>query len=273
MINKILYGFLGLILVLLTACKQDTVEPTFEELQNQIREYIQKNSLSAQQTTSGVYYQKLFTISSGRNPVKGDLVSLSLKGTYLDESAIPNSTGLLRIPIGGKAVNGENYLLKEFEDVLLLTFPLDSIRVFLPTNPVQTYFYKVLWIRSEIEQIDKVKADSSWTTTTTASGLQYLISTPGTGDMPSANSSVRVRYTLRDLSGRVLDESDSAGANFSLSGQLIAGFKEAVQLLKEGGRGKFLLPSNIAYGDTQTADGAILPFTVLYFDMELIDTN
>jgi FKBP-type peptidyl-prolyl cis-trans isomerase FkpA len=273
MINKLVYGFLALILVLFTACKKDTVEPTLEELQNQIRDYIQKNSVSAQQTTSGIYYQKLFTISSGRNPTKGDLVFLSLKGTYLDGATIPNSTGLLKLPIGGKAANGENYLLKEFEDVLLLTFPLDSIRVFLPTNPVQTYFYKVLWVRSEIEQINKIKTDSSWTTTTTASGLQYLISTPGSGDTPSASSSVKVRYTLRDLSGTVLDKSDAVGANFNLSGQLIAGFKEAVQLLKEGGRGKFLLPSSIAYGDTQTASGAILPFTVLYFDIELIEAN
>jgi hypothetical protein len=273
MMNKILYVFCGLMFVLLTACKKDDVEPTYEELQNQIREYIQRTGLTAQQTASGAYYQKLFTTSTGRNPVKGDLVYLNLKGTYLDESVIPGATGFLRVPIGGKGVDGGNYLLKEFEDVLLLARPLDSIRVFLPTNPVQSYFYKVLWIRSEIEQINKIKADSSWTTTTTASGLQYLITTPGTGDAPTASSSVKVKYTLRDLSGRILDRSEAIGANFNLGGQLIAGFKEAVLLLKEGGRGKFLLPSTIAYGDTQTSNGAILPFTVLYFDIELLETT
>ncbi|MCU0446562.1 MAG: FKBP-type peptidyl-prolyl cis-trans isomerase [Microscillaceae bacterium] len=267
--KKLLYGLLLLSIGLLAACKKNDPEPTTEELKNQIRDYIQRNTINAQQTTSGVYYQTLFTTSTGRNPVKGDLVSLNIKGTYLDNSAIPNSTGTLRLPFGGKAVDGSNYLLKDFEDVLAIARPLDSIRVYLPLNPIQTYNYKVLWIRSESEQIDKMKVDSSFTTTTTTSDLQYIITKQGTGATPSATSNVRVRYTLKNIFGQTIDNSPSA--NFNLGGQLIVGFKEAVQLLKVGGRGKFILPSKLGYGDTQS--GSLIPFSVLYFDIELLESN
>ena len=53
-------------------------------------------------------------------------------------------------------------------------------------------------------------------------------------------------------------------------GQVIAGWQEAIQLLKKGGKGKFLIPSTLAYGE-RGAGANIPPNSPLVFDIELID--
>ena len=57
--------------------------------------------------------------------------------------------------------------------------------------------------------------------------------------------------------------------NFKL-GQVIKGWQEAVRMLGKGGKGKFVIPSALAYGDREVGD--VIPANaVLVFDMELLD--
>lgn len=105
---------------------------------------------------------------------------------------------------------------------------------------------------------------------TTASGLQYEVLTEGTGAQPKATDTVRCHYEGRLLDGTVFDSSYKRNepADFGLQ-QVIAGWTEGVQLMKEGSKFRFYIPYMLAYGEGG-AGAMIPPYSALIFDVELI---
>ncbi len=86
--------------------------------------------------------------------------------------------------------------------------------------------------------------------TTTASGLQYEILREGTGASPKLKDTVVVNYRGTVLNGVEFDSSYLAGrepAEFPLK-RVIKGWQEGVQLMKEGAKFRFFIPSELAYG-------------------------
>lgn len=108
---------------------------------------------------------------------------------------------------------------------------------------------------------------------TTASGLQYEVLEEGTGKMPAATDSVTVHYTGKLIDGTVFDSSVERGepATFGVT-QVIPGWVEALQLMKEGAKWRLFIPSNLAYGPNG-AGNVIGPNATLIFDVELIKVN
>ena len=104
----------------------------------------------------------------------------------------------------------------------------------------------------------------------TATGLQYMVEKEGTGASPAATDEVTVHYTGRLLDGTVFDSSVSRGepATFPLN-RVIPGWTEGLQLMKEGGKTVFFIPSELAYG-AQGVPNAIPPHSTLIFEVELI---
>lgn len=105
---------------------------------------------------------------------------------------------------------------------------------------------------------------------TTASGLQYVVVKEGTGAQPTAEDEVTVHYTGKLVSGQVFDSSVNRGepATFPLN-RVIPGWTEGVQLMKEGAKYTFFIPSDLAYG-AQGVPNAIPPHSTLIFEVELI---
>lgn len=105
---------------------------------------------------------------------------------------------------------------------------------------------------------------------TTASGLQYEVLRPGTGDSPKATDRVRVHYRGTLIDGTEFDSSYSRGqpAEFPVNG-VIRGWVEALQLMKVGAKWKLTIPAELAYG--QNAPPKIGPNQVLIFEVELLD--
>jgi FKBP-type peptidyl-prolyl cis-trans isomerase FklB len=107
---------------------------------------------------------------------------------------------------------------------------------------------------------------------TTASGLKYrvLASGPANGRSPTRSDSVMVHYrgTLND--GTVFDSSYDRGmpATFGV-GQVIAGWTEALQLMKPGDKWLLHIPFNLAYGSRAVGD-KIRPYSDLDFEVELL---
>ena len=106
--------------------------------------------------------------------------------------------------------------------------------------------------------------------TETKSGLQYEVLKEGTGRSPRATDTVRCHYEGRLLDGTVFDSSYQRGepADFGLN-QVIAGWTEGVQLMKEGAKYRFTIPYLLAYGESG-AGSSIPPYATLVFDVELI---
>lgn len=105
---------------------------------------------------------------------------------------------------------------------------------------------------------------------TTASGLQYLVLREGTGRSPSATDTVEVHYAGTLLDGREFDSSYKRGQTIEFPlNHVIPGWTEGVQLMKEGAKYRFFIPSNLAYG-LRGAGGVIGPNQTLIFEVELI---
>lgn len=110
---------------------------------------------------------------------------------------------------------------------------------------------------------------------TTASGLQYEVLKEGTGAQPKATDIVAVQYEGKLLDGKVFDSTAMHGgqpAVFPLN-QVIPGWTEGLQLMKEGAKYRFYIPSKLAYGEQGAPQGGIEPNSVLTFDVELVKVN
>ncbi|QEY23374.1 FKBP-type peptidyl-prolyl cis-trans isomerase [Neisseria animalis] len=105
---------------------------------------------------------------------------------------------------------------------------------------------------------------------TTASGLQYIIKSEGTGKQPKSKEEVvTVEYEGRLIDGTVFDSSKGKDPITIPLNQVIPGWTEGVQLLKEGGEATFFIPSELAYGDRAAGD-KIGPNATLVFDVKLL---
>jgi FKBP-type peptidyl-prolyl cis-trans isomerase len=105
----------------------------------------------------------------------------------------------------------------------------------------------------------------------TASGLQYVVLTEGTGKSPTAKDTVVVNYRGTLINGVEFDSSYLAGrepAEFPLK-RVIKGWTEGLQLMKEGAKYRFFIPSNLAYGKRGSGLD-IRPDETLIFEVELL---
>lgn len=109
--------------------------------------------------------------------------------------------------------------------------------------------------------------------TTTASGLQYeVIESGAAGPSPTTADSVLAHYQGTFIDGAVFDSSIERGepARFGV-GQVIAGWTEALQMMKVGDKWRLFIPSDLAYGEM--GSGPIGPHSALIFDVELLEIN
>ena len=104
---------------------------------------------------------------------------------------------------------------------------------------------------------------------TTRSGLEYQELKAGSGDSPKMGDTVTVNYRGMLLNGTEFDSSYKRGepASFEV-GHVIAGWNEALQLMKPGAKWKLFIPPKLAY-DLRSPP-SIPPGSMLIFDVELI---
>lgn len=108
---------------------------------------------------------------------------------------------------------------------------------------------------------------------TTDSGLQYEVLEEGSGASPSATDSVTVHYAGTLTDGTEFDSSykRNTPATFPLN-RVISGWTEGLQLMKEGAKYRFTIPSELGYGK-RGSPGSIPPDATLIFVVELISVN
>lgn len=110
---------------------------------------------------------------------------------------------------------------------------------------------------------------------TTASGLKYKVVKEGTGKQPASSSAVvKVHYAGKHMNGETFDSSYDRGETIEFPlNRVIPGWTEGVQLMKEGAKYQFIIPSELGYGPTGTPGGPIAPNEDLYFDIELFEVK
>ncbi len=107
----------------------------------------------------------------------------------------------------------------------------------------------------------------------TASGLQYKVLEPGDGPSPGVEDVATVHYRGTLIDGTQFDSSYDRGqpATFPVGG-VIAGWTEALQLMKPGAKWQLFIPAELAYGE-RGAGQDIGPNSTLLFDVELISVE
>lgn len=106
----------------------------------------------------------------------------------------------------------------------------------------------------------------------TASGLRYIAIVEGDGRTPKQGEKVYVHYTGWLTDGRKFDSSVDRGQPFAFelgAGRVIAGWDEAVAMMRVGDKRRLIIPPELGYG-ARGFPGAIPPNSTLVFDVELL---
>ena len=105
------------------------------------------------------------------------------------------------------------------------------------------------------------------------SGLQFRIIQNGYGKRPASTDTVKVYYT-GTLINHVIFDGTSPGLPASMKlNQVIPGWIEALQLMREGDRWLLTIPPNLGYGVRSSPGGDVPPNQTLIFDVKLVETT
>jgi FKBP-type peptidyl-prolyl cis-trans isomerase len=129
------------------------------------------------------------------------------------------------------------------------------------------------WEKQERSQINGyIKSLGDTVYSLKPSGLYYIELRPGTGRMPVAKDTVVFRYTAMFLDRVVFDSNIRSASPYSAvigNFEIIPGLDEGFLYMKEGGQGRFLTPSSLAYG-AMGWWGVIPGYTPLLFEVDLV---
>ncbi|HTC83965.1 MAG TPA: FKBP-type peptidyl-prolyl cis-trans isomerase [Rhizomicrobium sp.] len=131
----------------------------------------------------------------------------------------------------------------------------------------------VLSIENNLKYLDENKAKKG--VIVRPSGLQFRIFQNGYGKRPQSTDTVKVYYTGKLINGVIFDgTSPGLPASMKLN-QVIPGWIEALQLMREGDHWQLVIPPNLGYGVRGSPDGgqAVPPNQTLIFDIKLLETT
>ncbi len=277
-----------LLLSIFVACEKeyDTIEVIDDK---NLTNYIQQNKLNmTEYQNTGIYYE-VITAGTGPDVEYSEQLPLifttrSLDGKYVsaDTFSINNRDYRFLGYVNPEGLRiGIKEVLKKKSGSLRMLIP--SRLAFgrngvgdIPGNASLDITVKVL-DKSKIAEyedfsIKKYLATNSLTGfSKTASGIYYKIAEPGTGSPITVDSTIKVEYTGKFLSGKVFDKT-AVGSPISLQlGSFIEAWKELIPLIKEGGSMQMIVPSSSAYGIEGDAERGMPPFSSLDFTVKVTD--
>jgi FKBP-type peptidyl-prolyl cis-trans isomerase FklB len=169
-----------------------------------------------------------------------------------------------------------NILAKGVKDALAGTKPLLTEQEIQET---MVAFQKEMMVKqAEVAKKNKAEGEAFLTENkkkegvkTLLSGLQYKVIKAGTGKKPKSTDTVTAHYRGTLINGSEFDSSYKRGqpATFPVSGGMIPGWTEALQLMEVGAKWQLFIPPNLAYGE-QGAGRDIGPNATLIFEIELV---
>lgn len=232
-------------------------------------------------TESGLKYEVL-TEGDGASPTAEDSVTVHYEGTLMDGTKFDSSYDrgeTITFPLNG-VIKGWTEGLQLMKEGAKYKFTIPSELAYgeqgsgsIPPNSDLIFIVELFKVEvDEGKEFLKLNKDKTGIKVTD-SGLQYKVLLEGTGKSPSATDRVTVHYEGTLIDGTKFDSSYDRGKpiDFGLN-QVIRGWTEGVQLMKEGAKYKFFIPSDLAYGQ-QGSPGAIPPNAALIFTVELIRVN
>ena len=232
-------------------------------------------------TESGLKYE-ILTEGDGASPTADDSVTVHYEGTLMDGTKFDSSYDrgeTITFPLN-RVIKGWTEGVQLMKEGAKYKFTIPSELAYGeqgggPIPPNADLIFIVELFKVEVDEGKSFLEENMKKSgvKTTDSGLQYKVLLEGTGKSPNATDRVTVHYEGTLIDGTKFDSSYDRGEpiDFGLN-QVIRGWTEGVQLMKEGSKYKFFIPSDLAYGQ-QGSPGAIPPNAALIFTVELIRVN
>jgi peptidylprolyl isomerase len=223
----------------------------------------------AQRADDGLITRSLEAGTGTVRPLATDLVRVRFTVWKSDGSVIQH------VPTGASAVLGVNKMIPGWGEAVQKLVVGEKQRAWVPASlsggklkegesyVVDTELVEIIEIPTTPADVAAPPADA----TRTPSGLAYKVLRPGAGtEHPKRRSTVVVHYTGWTTDGNRFESSVLRGepVTFSLD-QVIRGWTEGLQLMVEGEKTRFWIPSRLAYGNDRTK-----PQGMLVFDVELV---
>lgn len=272
--------FLALFVVLFVSCSTDdgvSYNDYSIENEQEISAYVASNQLDAFRTSSGLYVV-VEDEGEGNTISTNSDVTVRYKATYTDGVVIDENLDEavsfnLQYVIPGW-IEGLQYFNEGGSGKLIVPAHLaygSNDYNGVPGGSVIVFDIEVVDYNAENKQdiLEYIEANNL-NAEATASGLYYVIEEAGSGVAPTAYDNVTVTYKGYFTDETVFDESNDSGVTFNLD-TVIEGWKEGLQYFNEGGSGKLLIPSSLAYG--RYGNSAIPGGAVLIFDVQLLKVN
>lgn len=131
-----------------------------------------------------------------------------------------------------------------------------------------------MYIKRESDEIDQYVKFRGWTMITTGTGLRYRILKKGNGKPALSEKEATINYKVSLLDGTVCYSSESKGVRTFLINKdnVESGLHEGIQLLHEGDRALFIMPSHIAHG-LLGDDSKIPAHATVVYELELLSVR
>ena len=275
-------GVFVLSLLMLVACSESQEEeagPAGEKMDV-------PKSIKSKMAGSGLKF-RILKRGKGPKAVFGDSVTVHYKGALVKDSTVVWDTRKEGKPLS--FLIGNQKVIRGLEEGVSVLAQGGVVQLWIPSYlaygakskgkiPARSDLFVEMELVHLEKMIHEVKPEPFVTDgieeKTTASGLKYyLIEESDNGDFPSMGQTAIVHYTgYLKGSERIFDSSLKKGypAAFELrKGPLAPGFLEGLLLLRTGEKARFIIPSELAYGQ-KGRPGVIPPGADLIFDVELI---
>ncbi len=157
---------------------------------------------------------------------------------------------------------------------------MNKIRSIFVLVGIFAFFLHLASCKKDDDTLEKLKAkearllkdylkENNITVSPTSSGLYFIDLEEGSGDYPVSGDRVVVGYTGYLLDGRVFDTTEGKHSFKFLvdDGGIIAGMNEGIKMIRKGGKGRLIIPSDLAYKGNSV--GIIPPYSTLIMDIEL----
>ena len=250
-----------------------------EEIDDPSKNTQEEKMASYSKTSSGLLY-KIMEAGTGNYPAAGDIVSVHYIGKLEDGTQFDSSHDRqepLEFELGvGQVIKGWDEglaLLKKGGSALLVIPPELGYgnRQIGPIPANSTLYFEVSLI--DIKPGIKIEPFNiqGKASTTTDSGLEFILVEMGSGLRAAAGNTVSVHYTGYFQDGSIFDSSLKRGQPYEFilgMGRVIAGWDEGVALMKEGDKARLIIPYYLAYGER--GYGPIPAKATLIFDIELL---
>lgn len=108
-------------------------------------------------------------------------------------------------------------------------------------------------------------------------GIYYLPIDTGKGRIAAGGSNIRVHYKAFFVDGTVFDNtyeySNALEVDLGKPDQLLEGFELGIRQMREGGKARFIIPSQLSFGERGSSTGIVAPYTTLVYEVELLSVS